>query len=168
MKPTNDKLHAKADRYRLGASDVKEDQELEDLLQKWTAMNTARSLFPLAAAVVGLWAVVSWTHGGHKCVLILLAFGNQRVILSTKLRLKAEVRMRSANRVNILTLLTGWSDGTRRAWIVAKVADFERHFLPSLNINRGNISFQVLWLTQPKSLSISWDDNTRSHVNTVA
>lgn len=59
MKPTNDKLHAKAEKYRLGASEAKEDQELEDLLQKWTAMNTARSLFPLVAAVVGLWAVVS-------------------------------------------------------------------------------------------------------------
>jgi hypothetical protein len=59
MKPTNDKLHAKADKYRLGASDVKEDQELEELLKRWTALNTVRSLFPLAATVVGLWAVVS-------------------------------------------------------------------------------------------------------------
>jgi len=59
MKPTNDKLHAKADKYRLGASDVKEDRELEDLLTKWTALNTVRSFFPLAAAVFGLWAVVS-------------------------------------------------------------------------------------------------------------
>jgi hypothetical protein len=59
MKPTNDKLHAKADKYRLGASDMKEDQELEDLLKSWTALNIVRSLFPVAAAVVGIWAVVS-------------------------------------------------------------------------------------------------------------
>lgn len=59
MKPTNDKLHAKADKYRLGASDVEEDQELEDLLKRWTVLNTVRSLFPLTAAVLGVWAIVS-------------------------------------------------------------------------------------------------------------
>ncbi|TID22442.1 DUF1772-domain-containing protein [Venturia nashicola] len=59
MKPTNDELHARADRYRLVAWDVKEDEELDNLLKKWTALNMTRSLFPLAAAVVGLWAVMS-------------------------------------------------------------------------------------------------------------
>lgn len=59
MKPTNDKLHAKADKYRLGSSDVKEDQEMEELFRKWKMMNTIRSLFPLTAAILGLWAVVS-------------------------------------------------------------------------------------------------------------
>lgn len=59
MLPTNDKLHAKADKYRLGFSEVKEDQELDHLLTKWIALNTVRSLFPLAAAVTALWAVIS-------------------------------------------------------------------------------------------------------------
>lgn len=59
MKPTNDQLNARADRYSLVGWDVKEDEELEDLLKKWTVLNTTRSLFPLAAAVVGLWAVIS-------------------------------------------------------------------------------------------------------------
>lgn len=59
MKPTNDQLHARADKYRLVAWDVKEDKELDDLLEKWTALNITRSLSPLAAAVVGLWAVIS-------------------------------------------------------------------------------------------------------------
>ncbi|KAE9975167.1 hypothetical protein EG327_008534 [Venturia inaequalis] len=58
MKPTNDQLHARADKYRLVAWDVKEDEELDDLLKEWTALNITRSLPPLAAAVVGLWAVV--------------------------------------------------------------------------------------------------------------
>lgn len=59
MKPTNDRLHARADKYRVVSWDVKEDEELEDLLTKWTALNTTRSLFPLMGAVVGLWAVLS-------------------------------------------------------------------------------------------------------------
>jgi hypothetical protein len=59
MKPTNDKLLAKADKYRLRGSDVEEDQELENLLKRWTVLYTVRSLFPLTAAIMGLWAIVS-------------------------------------------------------------------------------------------------------------
>ncbi|QDS78085.1 hypothetical protein FKW77_003815 [Venturia effusa] len=60
MKLTNDRLHQRAERYKLvNAWEVKEDGEMEELLKKWTTLNTTRSLLPLAATLFGLWAIMS-------------------------------------------------------------------------------------------------------------
>lgn len=58
MLPTNDLLDAKVAAAEAKA-DIKEDSELTDLLKKWAGLNGIRSVFPLIAAISGLWAITS-------------------------------------------------------------------------------------------------------------
>ena len=54
MKPTNDKLHKKADEH-----DSMSDSETRELIQKWKGMNYNRAVIALVGTVLGAIAISS-------------------------------------------------------------------------------------------------------------
>lgn len=55
--PTNHILEGMEEAVRVGKKDV-DTKMARDLVEKWGVLNTIRASFPLAAGVLGLWAVL--------------------------------------------------------------------------------------------------------------
>jgi hypothetical protein len=58
MSTTNNALLARAEGKSADDASSHTDTELESLLQKWTSLNAGRSLLPLTAGLVGIFATL--------------------------------------------------------------------------------------------------------------